>query len=71
MGVEAAPGSYYLVFLVPGAGNLILYHAFYFLLVWRTSLQCQTAVRTKAEHGALSQSSNWSGGHRRAYWEGE
>lgn len=28
MGVEAAPGSYYLVFLVPGAGNLILYHAF-------------------------------------------
>lgn len=30
MGVEGAPGSYYLVFLVPGAGNLILYHAFYF-----------------------------------------
>lgn len=28
MGVEGDPGSYYLVFLVPGAGNLILYHAF-------------------------------------------
>lgn len=27
-GVEGAPGSYYLVFRVPGAGNLILYHAF-------------------------------------------
>lgn len=27
MGVEA-PGSYYLVFLVPGAGNVILSHAF-------------------------------------------
>ncbi len=58
MGVEGAPRSYYLVFLVPGAGNLILYHAFYFLLVWRTSLQCQAALRTRAEHGALSQSSN-------------
>lgn len=34
MGVVGATGSYYLVFLVPGAGNLILYHAFYFLLVW-------------------------------------
>lgn len=33
-GAVGAPGSYYLVFLVPGAGNLILYHAFYFLLVW-------------------------------------
>lgn len=28
MGVVGAPGSYYLVFLVSGAGNLILYHAF-------------------------------------------
>lgn len=57
-GVEGTQGSYYLVFLVPGAGNLIPYHAFYFPLVWRTSLQCQAAVRTKAEHGVLSQSSN-------------
>lgn len=50
MWVEGAPGSYYLVFLVPGAGNLILYHAFYFLLVWRTSLQCHAVVRTYSGH---------------------
>lgn len=58
MGVEGASGSYYLVLLVLGAGNLILYRACYFPPVWRTSLQCQVAVRTKAEHGTLSQSSN-------------
>lgn len=41
-----APGSYYLVFLVPGAGNLILYPRFFLtlLLVWGTSLQCQVAA---------------------------
>lgn len=58
MKVKAAPGYYYLVFLVPGVENLILNHAFYFSLIWRTSLQCQAVVGTKAVHVALSQSSN-------------
>lgn len=41
-----APGSYYLVFLVPCAGNLILYPRSFLtlLLVWGTSLQCQAAA---------------------------
>lgn len=55
MGVVGAPGSYYLVFLVSGAGNLILYHAF-FTFYWFGEQAFN--VTTKAEHGALSQSSN-------------
>lgn len=63
--VEGAPASHYLVCLVPGAGNLILYNAFFFFFTfcWFGE-QAFHVKRTEAEHAALSQSSNGSGGHR-------
>lgn len=46
------------------------FNLFNFLLVQKTSLQCQVVVRTKVEHGALSQKYQLKGGgHSLAYWE--